>query len=127
VPIVRSIRLLASNGNIGLLRLSPRVRDLFATAVRLAARARLSVILTELEGRELALFGNLETALKRLRERVSVTIAIPGVGLDRRARVRIAAYELTAEAAGGKPARSEIIQRIIKAEPKLATTIAADH
>jgi hypothetical protein len=84
--------------------------------------------LTEAESRQLAAFGKLETALRRLSERLSVSVAIPGMQLDRRGQVRIAAYELAAEASGGSPARSEIIQRVIEAQPELAATMrrAAD-
>ena len=99
------------------------MRDLFGTALRAAARARLHVDLTEAESRQLAAFGKLETALRRLSERLSVSVAIPGMQLDRRGQVSIAAYELASAASGGSLERSEIVQRIVQSQPECAATM----
>lgn len=95
---------------------SPRVKDLFGVAMRLAARVRLSIELPEPQARELAVFGSIPAALSRLKERLSIQRAIPGREADRAAQVRLAAFELAAEAAGGSIARREIIKRAIEAE-----------
>ena len=101
---------------------SPRVKDLFGVAMKLAARVRLSIDLPESQARELAVFGSIPAALARLKDRLSVKRAIPGRETDRAAQTRLAAFELTAEAIGGASARREIIIRAIDAE-RAATSV----
>jgi hypothetical protein len=97
---------------------SPRVKDLFGVAMRLAARVRLSIELPESRARELAVFGAIPAALERLKDRLSVHRSIPGGETDRAAQARLAAFELVAEAAGG--AQREIIMRGIEVERRAA-------
>jgi hypothetical protein len=84
--------------------------------MRLAARERLSIELPESQARELAVFGSLSAALARLKDRLSVQRAIPGAVADSAAQVRLAAFELAAEATGGSTARREIIVQAMDAE-----------
>jgi hypothetical protein len=105
-----------NNGQITPQRMSPRLQDLFAAAMRVAASVELSVQLLESEARLFAVFGDLETALARLRERMTVKRMIPGNEQNERSQLRLAVYELAAEAAGGPEALREIIKRGVEAE-----------
>jgi hypothetical protein len=116
------------NGNISTHQLSPRVRDLFGTAMRLAARVKLSVELTESDAHELAHLRRIETALMRLRERLTIRRVLPGIESDQRMQVRLAVYELAAEANGGTTAQVEIIRRAVQAaQAKAAETRSAEE
>jgi hypothetical protein len=65
-------------------------------------------------------YRDLETALARLRERMTVQRAVPGAGHNQRSQVRLAVYELAAEAAGGPEALREVIKRGVEAEAAAA-------
>jgi hypothetical protein len=100
--------------------MSSRLQDLFAAAMRVAALVELSLPLSESEGRELAVLGDLETALARLRERMTVQRMVPGADQNERLQVRLAVYELAAEATGGSEALREVIKRGVEAEAAAA-------
>jgi len=101
-------------------RMSSRLQDLFAAAMRVAALVELSVQLSESEARPLAVFGDLETAMARLRERMTVQRVVPGAEQNERLQVRLAVYELVAEATGGPEALREVIKRGVEAEAAAA-------
>jgi hypothetical protein len=115
-----------NNGQIAKPRMSLRLQYLFAAAMRLATLAELSVELAEAEACQLAAFGNLETALARLRDRMTVRRAIPGVQRDQRSQVRLAIYELAAEAKGDHEAVQEIIRRGLEAEAAAAASASRE-
>jgi hypothetical protein len=96
------------------------VQDLFGVAFRLAARVELSIDLPEMQARELAVFGNLNTALVRLKDRMTFKRVIPGVE-GKESQVRLAVYELAAEAKGGPSAHRGIINQAIEAERAFAS------
>jgi hypothetical protein len=109
-----------NDGQITPERMSPRLQDLFAAALRVAAMVELSIQLSESEARPLAVFGDLETALARLRERMTVQRVVPGAEQNERLQVRLAVYELATEAAGGPEALREVIKRGVEAEAAAA-------
>jgi len=91
--------------------------------MRVAALVELSVDLLEAEARQLAIFGDLETALARLRDRIRVRRAIPGAEGDQRSQMRLAVYELSVEAKAGPEALRVIIKQGVEAE---AAAVAAE-
>jgi hypothetical protein len=110
----------ANNGQIVARRMSPRLQDLLAAAMRFAALVELSVPLSESEARELAVLGDLDIALDRLRRRMTVRRVIPGTVNNEHSQVRLAVYEIAAEAIGGPEALQEVIRRGVAAETAAA-------
>lgn len=111
---------MANNGQIAARRMSPRLQDLFAAAMRVAALVELSVPLSESDARQLAVLGDLDTALDRLRRRMTVQRVIPGTVSNEYSQVRLAVYELAAEATGGPEALQEVIRRGVETEKAAA-------
>ena len=86
----------------------------------MAALVKLSVDVSESESRELAVLDRLNTALEKLRERLKIRRAARGVGVDERSQLRLAIFELVAEAHSGADGVGEVIRRGVEAEASAA-------
>jgi hypothetical protein len=99
--------------------LSARVHQLLSRAIALAAARKLGVHLSELLANQLAEFGDLEEALRRLKERLPFRRSANGIALPYDSQIRLAVAEVVAKdriGPGDPKAHRDFIRTIVEAE-----------
>lgn len=92
------------------MRSSPRVSAIATAATQFLAMRLLGVTLQEDEARRLATTGNLQRAMGELRERLTITRAVPGMTDDPAFQQRLAVIEVTAAAGMNATERADMIR-----------------